>query len=193
MKDPMTNLTTRETIVTTMGARRWRGLAPVLVLALSVLGLGCGGSDDDDDGDPIPVGPSTTQVLRIGNAEGSAGGTAQIVLSLENTEPLTGIQFDFHHNPTVLEVTDALTTGRTAGFEVFRSTPAAGITRVLLTDLGGAAEVAEGDGEVVTLTVAIDGSSDPGTTGIAIADAIATDRSATPVSLGSSDATFTVR
>jgi hypothetical protein len=160
-----------------------------LVLALGAFGLACG-SDDDGENPPPPTGPSTTQVLRIGNAEGTSGGTAQIELSLESTEPLTGIQFDFNYNPSALTVTDAVTTTRSAGFEVFRADPDAGITRVVLADLSGTAEIATGDGAVVTLTVQI--AAAPGTTGIAISDAIAVDRSATPVALGSSEATFTI-
>ena len=160
-----------------------------LMLALGAIALACG-SDDDGENPPPPTGPSTTQVLRIGNSEGTSGGTAQIVLSLESTEPLTGIQFDFNYNPGALSVTDAVTTTRSAGFEVFRSNPASGVTRVLLADMSGTAEIATGDGAVVTLTVDI--AAGPGTTGVAISDAIATDRSATPVALGSSEVTFTI-
>ena len=65
-----------------------------------------------------------------------------------------------------------------------------GLVKGNLADLSGTAEIATGDGAVVTLTVDIAGA--PGTTGIAISEAIATDRSATPVALGSSEGTFTV-
>jgi hypothetical protein len=168
-------------------------VAVALALALGAIGLGpgCGGSDDDGD-NGNPVVPSATQVLRVGNAAGSAGGTAEIILSLENTEPLSGLQFDLLYDPSVLTVTDAVTTARTAGFEIGGST-GPGTARVLLTDLGGTAEVAPGDGAVVTLTVEIAGTATAGTSEIATAGAVATDRSATTISLGSASATFTVR
>jgi hypothetical protein len=185
----------RETTMGRHGSRRqWLRCAQILVLAWGGigLGLGCGGSDDDGQ-EPNPITPSSTQVLRVGNAEGSAGGTAAIVLSLESTEPLTGLQFDLLLDPAILTVSDAVTTGRTAGFEVFRSSPAVGITRVVLTDMNGTAQLAQGDGAVVTLTVGIDAGAPLGTSEVSTADALATDASATPVSLGSGSATFTVR
>jgi hypothetical protein len=170
-----------------------RRLPPALVLALAflALGLGCGGSDDNDDGNPIT--PSNIQVLSVGNTEGAPGDTTTIVLSLENTEPLSGLQFDLLHDPGVLTVVEALTTARTTGFEVFHSAPAAGTVRVLLTDLSGTAQLAQGNGGVVTLRVEIDNLAPLGTSTISTARAVGTDQSATPVSLGSASATLTVR
>jgi cohesin domain-containing protein len=162
----------------------------VLALAFLALGLGCGGSDDGGDGNPIT--PSNTQVLTVGNTEGAPGDTTTIVLSLQNTEPLSGLQFDLLHDPGVLTVVEALTTGRTAGFEVFHSAPAAGTARVLLTDLSGTAQLAQGNGSVVTLRVAIDTNAPLGTSTISTAHAVGTDQSATPVSLGSANATLTI-
>jgi hypothetical protein len=114
-------------------------------------------------------------------------------LSLENTEPLSGLQFDLLHDPGVLTVVEALTTARTTGFEVFHSAPAAGTVRVLLTDLSGTAQLAQGNGGVVTLRVEIDNLAPLGTSTISTARAVGTDQSATPVSLGSASATLTVR
>ena len=178
---------------TTSGAGRasWCWPSPSWPSFLA-LGLGCGGSSDDD-GDGNPVAPSSTQVLTVGNTEGAPGDTTTIVLSLENTEPLSGLQFDLLHDPGVLTVVEALTTTRTAGFEVFHSAPAAGTARVLLTDMSGTAQLAPGSGGVVTLRVAIDDSAPLGTSAISTARAIGTDQSATPVSLGSASATLTVR
>jgi hypothetical protein len=169
----------------------FRSLVLILALALFSLGLGCGGSDDD--GDDNPITPSNTQVLAVGNAEGAAGDTTTITLSLENPEPLVGLQFDLLHDAGLLTVVEATTTTRTAGFEVFHSAPTAGSARVLLTDLSGTAQLAQGNGGVVTLRVAIDPGAALGTSTISTADALGTDLTATPVSLGSSNGTLTVR
>ena len=155
-----------------------------------VVGLGCSSSDDNNDDNPIA--PASLNVVLLGNAEGAPGDTTTILVSIENPDPLTGVQFDLLHDEAVFTVIEAVTTSRTSGFEVFHSAPEAGIARVLLTDLSGTAQLAAGSGGVVTLRVAIDPSAPVGASAMETADCIGTDVAATPVSLGSANGTFTV-
>jgi hypothetical protein len=161
---------------------------PVLLCLVSL--AGCGGSDNG--GEPNPVTPSTTQVLLIGNAEGAPGDTVNVALSLETTEPLSGLQFDLLFDPAVLAAIDVATTTRSAGFEAFGAT-GTGAARVLLVDSSGTAEIPTGNGDVVTVTMVVNPGATAGATAITTANGIATDRSATPLTLGGATGTFTVR
>ena len=159
---------------------------------LAVLGAGCGGDDDDDDGDGTPIPPGTTQVLDLADASGSPGDTVAIAVSLENSEPLLGFQFDLVHDLSVLSVIDAESTTRTSGFDVFGSIPEVGLARIVVADLGGSAQIAAGSGPVLTVVVAVAPGAAPGASVLATSEARGTNASSTSISLGSSEGTFTV-
>jgi hypothetical protein len=161
------------------------------LLAAALVLVACGGGDGDDNGTP-PVAPSVTNVLRIGAAEGAAGGTATVSLLLENTANLSGLQFDFAFDPTVLTVTGADPGPRAPGFDAAFNT-GTGIARIVLLDLDDSARINSGDGVVATVTVEIAAAAPAGATTLLVGNATAVNAAATTVPIGSSEGTFTVR
>jgi len=162
----------------------------VVAIVLAALGSGCGSDDDDGDGTPIP--PAGSQVIDLGDASGAPGDTVQMAVSLENSDPLLGFQFDLAHDPSVLSVLDATTTTRTTGFDVFMSNPEVGLARIIVVDLGGSAQIAAGNGPVLNVLVAVAPGAAPGASVLATSEARGTSASSTSVSLGGSEGTLTV-
>lgn len=159
------------------------------LLAAALVLVACGGGDDNG---PPPVAPSVKNVLRIGSAEGAAGGTATVSFLLENTVALTGLQFDLIFNPNRLTVTGAAPGPRANGFDASFNTEAA-VARVVLLDLENTARIAAGDGVVATVTVAVAAGAPAGGTTLRVENATAVNAAATTVPIGSSEGTFTVR
>jgi hypothetical protein len=177
-----------------MWLRQISPLALIHLLALVLLlGASCGSSDDDDGQLPPPVTPSIANVLRLADAEGEAGTTATLVVSLENTLVLTGFQFDVSFDPDVLTVSAAAAdSGRAAGLEAYWNAEG-GTARILFTDIQNSGSIAAGDGPVATVTVEVNAAAPAGTIGLLVDSATGVDGDATTLTLGGSQAIFTVR
>ena len=157
-----------------------------LLLAAVSCQSGGGGTNE-----PPPPVFSTRGVLRLADAEGQAGATATLSLSLENPAALAGLQFDLAADPGALTVIAAAGSARSAGLEA-SFFAGGGTTRVLLADLQGTALIAAGDGVVATLTVQI-AQAASGPIDLLVRNASGVDASATTLSIGGSAAVFTVR
>ncbi len=166
----------------------WRAI----VLLSAVLGAsgGCGSSGG---GGPHP-GPQPLPnpgVLVVPNAEGAAGSTIQLVLTLENAAPLNGIQFDLDYDPNILTVTGAGPASRSPGFEGSVNVQG-GTAHIMLVDMEGLASINTGEGDVVTVTADVAVSAS-GTSPLLVDQGRAVDVDTNTLSLGGSSATFTVR
>jgi hypothetical protein len=158
---------------------------------LLLLAVGCG-SDDEENGITPPPPLPTQNVLRLSNADGAAGTTDTLLLSLENVTDLSALQFDLTFDPAVLSVTGADSTVRSTGFETFVNS-GFGTARVILMDLENTASIAIGNGSVAAVIVDVDAGAPLGASELQVENVRAVDTSSNTLSVGGSNATYTVR
>jgi hypothetical protein len=167
----------------------WRAISILSVLILSLTG-GCGGGGDGGPG-PGPQPIPTPNVLGVPNAEGAPGATIQLVLTLENSVALSGLQFDLDVDPNILTITGAGAAARSTGFEGSVNM-VGGTAHIMLVDLDGTASIGTGNGAVITVTADVSVTAS-GTSPLLVDHGSAVDINSTSLSLGGSSATFTVR
>lgn len=164
----------------------------VLVTALLLM-VSCGGGDGDEEPPIVPEPLPTDNMLRLADAAGDAGSSAILVVSLKNTEALTGFQFDLMFDPAILSVTGvAPDSERGAGLEAYWSGEA-GLARIIITDLERSVTLDAADGPVATLAIEVDAGAQAGTTVLVLGNATGVNLDLTTRGLGGSTATFTVR
>lgn len=166
--------------------------AATLLAALLLL-VSCGSGDGEEE-PPIVPGPlPTDNVLRLADAEGAAGSSAILVVSLKNTEALAGFQFDLMFDPAVLSVTGAAPDSeRGSGLETYWNSED-GLARIIITDVERSVTLAAADGPVATLTVEVNAGAQAGATVLVLGNATGVSLDLTTRGLGGSTATFTVR